>query len=210
MIKILITDDHPMVRTGLETVLSLIDDFDVCGMAGNGMEAYHLCGQMEPDVILMDLKMPKMDGVTAIEKILEKWPDLRIIVLTSFPEEDLIEKALDAGAMSYLLKDITANRLEQAIRAAFHYQSTLAPEATRVLMEKARKPKNQFSPGDDLTAREKEVLNLMTEGLNNPNIAERLFISRATVSVHVSKILSKLGVSNRVEAVTLSMRLQLV
>ncbi len=199
-----------MVRTGLETVLTLIDDFDVSGMAGNGMEAYRLCEQMEPDVILMDLLMPEMSGDKAIEKILEKWPDLKIIVLTSFPEEDLIEKALDAGAISYLLKDVTANRLEQAIRAAFHGHSTLAPEATRVLMEKSRNPKKQVSPGDDLTAREKEVLNLMTEGLNNPDIAKRLFISRATVSVHVSKILSKLGVSNRVEAVTLSIRLQLV
>ncbi|MGL1894510.1 MAG: response regulator transcription factor [Spirochaetaceae bacterium] len=207
MIKILIVDDHQMVRIGLETALSIIDDFEVCGEAKNGQLAVTFCEKNSVDVILMDLMMPVMDGITAIKKIKNEYPDIRIIALTSFPEDDLVEKAIEAGADSYLLKDVTVHRLEEAIRAASHGVPTLSPEATRVLLN-SRRDSNRL--GDDLTPRETEVLKIMVSGLNNRQIGEKLFISRATVSVHVSKILSKLNVSNRVEAVTLAISLKLL
>ena len=177
------------------------------GEAKNGKQALELCEKSPPDVILMDLMMPEMDGLTAMRIIRRRWPQIQIIALTSFQEQELVHQALQAGAISYLLKDVAGDELERAIRAAHAGEPTLAPGATQALL---RIIGQDPQPGYDLTPRELEVLALMVEGLNNPAIAERLTISRATASVHVSNILSKLGVSNRVEATTLALRQKLV
>jgi NarL family two-component system response regulator LiaR len=206
-IRVLIVDDHPMVRKGLATFLLAADDLELAGEARNGKQALELCEQSFPDVILMDLVMPEMDGMTAMRVIRQRWPQIQIIALTSFQEQELIHQTLEAGAISYLLKDVSGDELERAIHAAHAGRPTLSPAVTQALLSIVdREP----GPGHDLTPRELEVLALMVEGLNNPEIAARLIISRATASAHVSNILSKLGVSNRVEATTLALRQKLV
>ena len=164
-----------------------------------------MCEQVRPDVILMDLVMPEMGGVAATRIIHKRWPQMQVIALTSFQEKELVRDALQAGAISYLLKNVSGDDLAEAIRAAHSGRPILAPEAIRSLVQPA-----DSSPGRDLTRREREVLTLLVKGLNNPEIAERLSISRSTAKAHVSNILSKLGVSNRREAIALAIQRQLV
>ena len=209
-IRVLIVDDHSMVRTGLATFIRTKADLELLGEARDGRQALHLCEELEPDVILMDLVMPRMDGVAATRAIRERWPQVQIIALTSFKDKDMVQDALRAGAISYLLKDVSVDELAEAIRAAHAGRPTLAPEAAQALIEVARAADEGPAPGHDLTPREREVLALMVEGLNNPQIGERLFISVTTARSHVSSIFSKLGVSNRAEAVALALRKELV
>jgi NarL family two-component system response regulator LiaR len=206
-IRVMIVDDHDMVRKGLATFLKAKLDLELVGEAGNGQEALDMCEQVQPDVILMDLVMPKMDGITATRAIRERWSQVQVIALTSFQEKKLVQEALQAGAISYLLKNVSVDDLAEAIRAACAGRPTLAPEATQALIQTTSQEATQ---GYDLTPREHEVLVLMVEGLNNPKIAERLTVSRSTARAHVSNVLSKLGVSNRAEAITLALRRKLV
>ncbi|HEX8684498.1 MAG TPA: response regulator transcription factor [Ardenticatenaceae bacterium] len=207
-IRVLLVDDHAVVRSGLSTFMVVYDDLELVGEASNGQEAIRKCEELHPDVVLMDLVMPEMDGASATKVIRERWPDIHVIALTSFPEEDLVQRALRAGALSYLLKNVSADELAHAIRAARSGRSTLAPEAAQALIHAATHPASTL--GNDLSPREREVLQLMVEGLNNPDIAERLVVSRSTVKFHVSSILSKLGVSSRTEAVALALQQKLV
>jgi NarL family two-component system response regulator LiaR len=207
LIRVMIVDDHAMVRRGLSTFLKVKPDLELVGEARNGQEALQLCEQVRPDVVLMDLVMPEMDGMAATRAIRDRWPHVQVIALTSFQERDLVQKALQAGAISYLLKNVSANDLAEAIRAAYAGRSTLAPEAIQALVQVERQPTVQDY---DLTTREREVLALLVEGLSNPEIAERLSVSRSTAKAHVSNILSKLGVSNRAEAVAMAVQQNLV
>ena len=212
-IRIMIVDDHSMVRKGLATILKVRSDLELVGEAGNGKEALQVCDQVQPDVILMDLVMPEMSGAEATRLIRRRHPDVQIIALTSFQERELVRDALQAGAISYLLKNVSADDLAAAIYEAYAGRSTLAPEAIQALSKAdtpSAQPAQELPVAFDLTPREQEVLALMVEGLNNPQIAERLVISRSTAKAHVSNILSKLGVSNRAEAITLALQHELV
>ena len=202
-IRVMLVDDHTMVRRGLATFLKVFDDMKLVGEAESGEAAIQLCTKASPDVILMDIAMPDMDGATATRIIRQQHPEIQVIALTSFKEGKLIKNALEAGAIGYLLKDISARDLARAIRAAHAGRATLSPEAAQALVETANLPP---APGLDLTERELEVLALMIEGLNNTQIAGRLTVSPSTIKSHVSNILSKLGVASRTEAVTLALR----
>ncbi len=202
-IRVILVDDHTMVRRGLATFLKAFDDLVLAGEAGSGEEAIQLCGESLPDVVLMDMVMPDMDGATATRAIRQQFPQVQVIALTSFKEGELIRNALEAGAIGYLLKDVSADELVQAIRAAHAGRATLSPEAAQSLVQSVIQPPD---PGFDLTDREREVLTLMIEGLNNTQIAGSLSVSPSTIKSHVSNILSKLGVTSRTEAVTLSLR----
>jgi NarL family two-component system response regulator LiaR len=206
-IGVLIVDDHMVVRSGLSAVLSVFDDLKLLGEAGDGEEAVFMCKKLHPDVILMDLLMPRMDGVAAIKAIKEQWPEVKIIALTSFKEKEYVEGALKAGAVGYLLKNVSADELADAIRRAAAGQPSLSPEAAQVLIQNVNEP---VKPGWDLTEREHEILMLMVDGLSNSEIASRLFVSQSTVKFHVSNVLSKLGVTSRTEAVALAVKNNLV
>jgi NarL family two-component system response regulator LiaR len=206
-IRVLIVDDHAVVRSGLGAFLMIYPDLELVGDASSGAEAIRMCEKFHPDVILMDLVMPGMDGAATTKVIRERWQDIQVIALTSFKEEDLVQGALQAGAIGYLLKNVSADELADAIRAAHAGRPTLAPEAAEALIQASL---HQTTIGYDLTAREKEILSLMIEGLSNPDIAERLFVSRSTVKFHVSNILSKLGAESRTEAVAIAIQNHLV
>lgn len=207
LINILLVDDHAMVREGLATFLETFPDLNLIGAARNGHEAIAFCQHTQPDVILMDLMMPIMDGVSTIEVIHREHPGIRIIALTSFVEDSLVKRALQAGAISYILKDVSASDLAKAIRAAYQGKPTLSPEATEALIHATMTP----PPVDyALTEREQDVLALLVKGLENQDIAERLSIAPNTVKNHLATIFSKLGVSNRTEAALLAVRHGLV
>ena len=206
-IRVMLVDDHTMVRRGLAAFLQVFDDLELAGEAANGDEAIQLCARLLPDVVLMDLAMPEMDGVTATRIIRQRFPGVQVLALTSFTEEKLIQNALQAGAIGYLLKDVTANELAQAIRAAHSGRATLSPAAVQAMVHTASQPPE---PGHDLTERERAVLNLIVEGLNNSEIAAKLVVSPSTVKSHVSHILRKLDVTSRTEAAALAVRHHLV
>ena len=206
-IRVMLVDDHAVVRSGLSAFLSANPDLELVGEAENGQQAVVRAGLFQPDVILMDLMMPVMDGITAMERIHADHPEIQIIALTTFKEDHLVQGALQAGAISYLLKNVSIDELSAAIRKAYEGKSVLAPEATQVLISAATRPP---APGHDLTEREREVLRLLVEGLSNQEISDRLVISQSTVKNHVSSVLSKLDAANRAEAVALALKNQLV
>jgi NarL family two-component system response regulator LiaR len=206
-IRVMVVDDHDMLREGLAAFLRTFPDLELVGQASSAQEAIDLCGQVAPDVVLMDLVMPEMDGISATRTIHQRHPGIRIIALTSFGEEEMVRSELQAGAIGYLLKNVTAAELAQAIRAAHAGRPSLAAEAAQALIGAATQPR---PPGYDLTEREREVLTLIVAGLSNPDMAGRLQVSRFTIKNHVSSILSKLGVASRTEAATLALKHNLV
>ncbi|MFW5942863.1 MAG: response regulator [Chloroflexota bacterium] len=205
-IKVLLADDHSVVRQGLRMFLALDPDLDVVGEAVNGKEALRLVGEVHPDVVLMDLLMPEMDGITATSAIRRQYPDTEVIALTSVLEDEKVYGAIRAGAIGYLLKDTEADELCRAIKAAAAGQVQLSPQAAARLMREVRPPD---SP-EQLTPREIEVLQLLAHGLANKEIARELSIGEKTVKTHVSNILSKLGVLSRTQAALYAVRAGLV
>jgi len=206
-IRVVLVDDHNVVRSGLATFLKAYEDLELVGEAKNGLEALTLCRQVKPDVILMDLMMPGMDGIAATRAILAETPDIKIIAMTSFDEANLVHDVLAAGAIGYLLKNITADDLAKAIRDAASGKSTLSPEAARVLIQATRPTKQ---PTCDLTEREMDVLRLVVQGKSNQQIADDMVITLATVKAHVSNMLDKLQVSSRSEAIAYAIKNKIV
>lgn len=202
-IRVMIVDDHLMVRDGLKVFLSGYADIEVVGEAGDGAQAVASCRQVKPDVILMDLVMPVMDGPDATAQIRAECPSVQVIALTSFADGDLVARAIQAGAIGYVFKDAQADRLTEVIRKASRGRATIDPAATQALVEMAQTP---ASVGSDLTRREQEILARLVEGRSNKQIAEDLVISLGTVRFHVSNIIAKLGVSNRTQAVSLALQ----
>jgi NarL family two-component system response regulator LiaR len=205
-IRIMLVDDHTVVRSGLSAFLSVNPDLELVGEAENGEQAVVRANILKPDVILMDLMMPVMDGVAATQAIKKQHPGIQIIALTSFQEDELVQNVLKAGAIGYLMKNVSARELAAAIRAAKEGKMTLSPEAAQALVHASQ----QAQETETLTEREREVLKQMVEGLNNAEIAERLVVSLSTIKYHISNILMKLGVDNRVAAVTMAIQKKLV
>lgn len=201
-IRIVIVDDHAMLRKGLAVFLMSYADLKLVGEGANGKEALTLCDEKRPDIILMDLLMPIMDGITATRLIHQEFPEIQIIALTSFGEERLIKDVLTAGAISYLFKKVLADDLAQAIRAAHRGIATYAPEVTDILIQSLQKPSSRF---ETLTPREHEVLELMVKGMGNNEIADALTIELSTTKSHVSSILGKLEVTSRTEVIAMVM-----
>ncbi|MCR8848973.1 DNA-binding response regulator [Bacillus sp. AFS015802] len=200
MIKVVFVDDHEMVRIGVSSYLSAQADIDVVGEASDGKEGVQLALELRPDIILMDLVMKEMDGIQATKEIIQEWPDAKIIIVTSFLDDDKVYPALEAGAVSYMLKTSKASEIAEAVRKTHNGQSILEPEVTGKMMTRMRQ-KTVSHPHEELTNRELEILLLMTQGKTNQEIADELFIALKTVKTHVSNILSKLGVQDRTQAV---------
>ncbi len=206
-IRVVIVDDHLMVRRGLATFLKAAQDLELVGEAATGLEAVRVCAETRPDVVLMDLKLPELDGIGATRAIRQAHPETQVIAVTSSQEDDLVSQVLRAGAIGYLLKDVGVTGLGEAIRAAAVGRATLAPEATQALV---RQTTAAAIPGQALTEREREVLALMVKGLSNADIANRLVLSRSTVNFHVSNVLGKLEVTSRTAAVSVALQHRLV
>jgi NarL family two-component system response regulator LiaR len=202
-IRVLVADDHSVVRSGLAAFLSVRDDMELVGEAADGQEALRICGETAPDVVLMDLVMPVMDGPHATAAIRRAYPHVQVIALSGYHDEARVQAALEAGAIGYLLKNVSAMALADAIAAAHHGRPTLAPEATEALVRAATNP---HRADQELTPREQEILDMLAAGLSNHEIAHRLGLSRSTVKFHVSNILSKLHVSSRTGAVAVSLQ----
>jgi NarL family two-component system response regulator LiaR len=211
-IKVLIVDDHQVVRQGLRTFLELLDDISVVGEAEDGKQAVDQVLVLKPDVVLMDLVMPHMDGITAMQQVLGLGLSTKVIALTSFTEDDKVFPAIQAGAASYLLKNVSPDDLAEAIRAVHRGEARLHPDITRKLMQQVSKARNtpQENPVNGLTEREKEVLLLVANGSNNREIAQQLFISEKTVKTHVSHILCKLHLEQRTQLVIYAVKHKLV
>ncbi|MCM3655184.1 response regulator [Metabacillus litoralis] len=209
MIKVVFVDDHEMVRIGVSSYLSAQPDIEVIGEADDGKKGVELCLDLRPDVILMDLVMKEMDGIEATKQIIKSWPEAKIIIVTSFLDDEKVYPALEAGATSYLLKTSKASEIANAVRSTYQGQSILEPEVTGKMMMKMRQ-KNVTSPHDQLTTREMEILMLMAEGKSNQEIADELFIALKTAKTHVSNILSKLEVQDRTQAVIYAFKHSLV
>ena len=206
-IHILLVDDHAVVRSGLSKFLLVNKDLKLVGEASDGAEAVQMVSLYRPDVVLMDLMMPGVDGIAATREIHQKYPHIKVIVLTSFADQNMVQGAMQAGAIGYLQKNVTARELGNAIRSAFDGKMTLSPEAVQVLAHSVAQPQIR---GEQLTERERDVLKSMVDGLNNREIAEALVISLGTVKFHISNIFHKLGVDSRVEAVKLAIEQKLV
>jgi NarL family two-component system response regulator LiaR len=206
-IRVLAVDDHELLRDGIRLSLLKEVDIELVAEARSGEDAVQKCDQLIPDVVLMDMQLPHMDGIAATRAIKEAHPDIQVLVLTSFVEKELVQGAIQAGAVGYLTKGANKTEIAGAIRAAYAGETALSPEATQALIQATKAPK---SPGKDLTKRQREVLKLMVAGMNNNEIGEELYLSSSTVSYHVSEILSKLGASNRAEAAALAVQYQLV
>ena len=202
IIRVLAVDDHELLRDGIRLSLLKYEDIELIGEARSGEDALQKCGQLLPDVVLMDMRLPRMDGIAATQAIKESYPEIQVLVLTSFVEKDLVQRAVQAGAVGYLTKGASKIEIAGAIRAAHAGKTTLSPEALQALI--------QATVGTDLTRRQREVLKLMVIGLNNKEIGEKLFLSSSTVGYHVSEILSKLGAANRAEASALAVQNGLV
>ena len=207
IIRVLTVDDHELLRDGIRLSLLKYEDIELVGEARSGEDALQKCGQLLPDVVLMDMRLPRMDGIAATQAIKESYPEIQVLVLTSFVEKDLVQRAVQAGAVGYLTKGASKIEIAEAIRAAYVGQTTLSPEAMQALIQAT---KELAKVGIDLTKRQHEVLKLMVVGLNNREIGEKLYLSPSTVSYHVSEILSKLGAANRAEASAIAVQNGLV
>jgi DNA-binding NarL/FixJ family response regulator len=196
VIRVLIADDHSVIRTGLAQLVSAIEDVELVGTAENGQEAIELCADSAPDVVLMDLEMPVVDGIQATRQIKADQPEVAVVILTSFSDRDRILRALDAGAAGYLLKDVEPDDLARAIRAAARGDVPLDPKAARALLS----ARTTSSPGDALSDREREVLLMVAEGLPNKLIARRLSLSEKTVKAHLTSVFRQIGVTDRTQA----------
>ncbi|MFJ7725017.1 response regulator [Neobacillus sp. NPDC097160] len=209
MIRVVFVDDHEMVRIGVSSYLSAQPDIEVVGEAADGKKGVELALELRPDIILMDLVMKEMDGIEATRQIIEQWPEAKVIIVTSFLDDEKVYPALEAGATSYMLKTSKAGEIANAVRATYHGQSVLEPEVTGKMMVKMRQ-KNTHLPHEDLTSRELEILLLMAEGKTNQDIADDLYIALKTVKTHVSNILSKLSVQDRTQAVIYAFKHSLI
>jgi NarL family two-component system response regulator LiaR len=209
MITVVFVDDHEMVRIGVSSYLSAQPDIEVIGEADNGRTGVELALELRPDIILMDLVMKEMDGIEATRQIIEMWPEAKIIIVTSFLDDEKVYPALEAGATSYMLKTSKASEIANAVRVTYSGQPVLEPEVTGKMMMKMRQKNHQF-PHEELTDRELEVLKLLAEGKTNQDIADELFIALKTVKTHVSNILSKLQVQDRTQAVIYAFRHSIV
>ncbi len=206
IIRVFLTDDHSIIRKGVKATLELIDDIEVVGEATNGREAVETVASANPDVILMDLVMPEMDGIEAIRQIKAQNPDIRILVLTTFAGEDKIFPAIKAGALGYQLKDSEPEELVEAIRQVYRGESALHPIIARKVLQELSQPAEKPPTPDPLTPREVEVLKMVAQGLENPEMAEKLVISEATVRTHVSNIMTKLHLASRTQVAVFALR----
>lgn len=206
-IRVMTVDDHEILRSGIRFSLLAFDDLELVGEAHSGDEALRLCHEVQPDVVLMDMLMPEMNGVDTTQAIRSQYPQVQVLVLTSFHDTDLVRGAIQAGAVGYLIKGVSADELAEAIRAAHAGRTTLSTEAVRALVEASDSAPR---PGADLSEREREVLALLAEGLTNAEIAQRLGIGLSTAKYHVRGILSKLGATSRAEAAALALQYNLI